>query len=210
MHTQAAPVTSGVIDSPTRRRQAHTHAGSATSGARGPVRPRQTHELSAGRRQGHPGCWPGDVRRTRTALVRPRRRPGNLKRTQNVSVRPRRRGQPPSAHTDHPYVGPCPALHGLATTGQAADRGCRPRRRRPSPSGRRGPPPQTKAVTFRQAKTAPTGEGRHLPADEDRPRRRRLPLLTTRLTRAAASTPPGQGGTQSQRFRCLALLAQPR
>jgi hypothetical protein len=135
---------------PVRRRQVYTQTGPAMSGA---------HGISA--------------RRTRRALVRPRGRPGDLKRTQTVSVRPRRRGQPPSAHTDHPYVGPC--QHSTA-----------------------GPPlarPQTAAA-------APADEGRHLPADEDRPRRRRLPLLTTRLTRTAASTPPRQGGTQSRRISC--------
>jgi hypothetical protein len=49
----------------------------------------------------------GNVRRTRTPIVRRRRHPGNLQRTQNASVRPHRRRQPPPAHTNHPSVLPC-------------------------------------------------------------------------------------------------------
>jgi hypothetical protein len=149
MHTQAAPVTSGVMDSPTRRRQAHTRAGPATSDARIVGRAASgAPGLLAGRRQAHTH----GARATQTSSRQPQANTG------------RQRATPPSRSTTVSAHGP--SLRGpLPSTPRPGHHwpGRRPRL----------PPPQMKAVTFRQTRTAPADEGRHLPADEDRPRRRR-------------------------------------
>jgi hypothetical protein len=64
---------------------------------------------------------PGNLKRTRTAAVRPRRRPSNVQRPRIASVRPHRRWQPASTHEPLPY-----ASRRSRPDHQQPDRDCRP------------------------------------------------------------------------------------
>jgi hypothetical protein len=121
-HTDTGPATSGADGSPVQRRQAHTDTGSATLSAHG-------------RRL-------GDVRRTRTAAVRPWRRPGNSERTLSSGVRFHRCGRPSPVHTNRPNVFPAGGP-GPATIGSG--RGLPPCWQRTAAAQARPPPQATLA-----------------------------------------------------------------
>jgi hypothetical protein len=142
-HTEAGPATLSAHGSPARRRQAHTDTGPATSGADGsPVQRRQAHTDTGSATLSAHGRRLGDVRRTRTAAVRPWRRPGNSERTLSSGVRFHRCGRPSPVHTNRPNVFPAGGP-GPATIGSG--RGLPPCWQRTAATQARPPPQATLA-----------------------------------------------------------------
>jgi hypothetical protein len=111
-------------DAPTKARPRKAHSDRRPSNGKRtrtkPGREKRTQIAGPATASAH-ARRPGNLKRTRTAAVRPRRRPSNLQRPRIASVRPHRRWQPASTHEPLPY-----ASRRSRPDRQQPDRDCRP------------------------------------------------------------------------------------